>query len=161
MGADLITHILVGPQKITEKRKGEAKKYFAQLILRLKELTKDNNWDDRTFSGDMGLAQIYRKFIKGSSKEFEEFCGQLADLIEQRSTLPFEDDESGDQINKEVDQWVDWWNKPEGRDTDYREWGNKKIVVNGGTSHGDSPSDEFDEISNMIALGVFDVLGIS
>jgi hypothetical protein len=160
MGADLIGHILVGPKTITVKRKGESKKFFTQLVARANELMKDENWDIDTFLGDMALARIYRHFIKGDKSQFDTFCSQLCELIDRRDSLPY-DDPTGDVINKLIDKWVDWWNKPQGRDTMYREWGSKKIVVCGGTSYGDSPSDEFDEISDLIALGVLDVLGVT
>jgi hypothetical protein len=144
----------MGPKKISDRRVTDAKKYLGWIMREFEKIQEKEDWDVDDVVKNPEIARILKRFRP--SVELKDFWREIEDEIEHMDPM------TDKQVDSVIDDFVHLWTKGSSRDISSRDIdGNRQVWVCGGTSHGESPSDFFDEVTRLQAFGVLEVLGVA
>lgn len=152
MGADLITYLLKGPAKITQAKRKAALKAIDIFLAAGADLVsaydtiklferKDKGWEEITEKDLKRCETVIEELTNTRGSVLADFCedhGEHLDTIVDS----FRDDMESFNPEEFVDEFISWWEKGGGRDTNSRpdpDDMKKRIVVCGDMSWGDAP----------------------
>ncbi len=145
MGTELIGYVLIGPKSIQDMR--------AEAIERVTEELAAAKDIEATLMGGKLLSVKQINFLEsqGVDAEYiENIQASYTDVITEITSA-----------EKWVDDFIDFWENTDSRDSMDRFYGDKKIVAVGESSCGDEPTGYgYTMLKTLLLLNVSDIFGI-